>query len=362
MVIAMKNIFTGSRVLGFLVVVSFLLSANMLCADGLGPAEKGSFSIIALPDTQFYADKEPETFYAQTQWIVDNLEKQKIVFVSHLGDIVESVDAEEEWGVAAVAMYKLDGKVPYGMVVGNHDMTGKGEAVCFTTMFPGKHYVHGNYDWYGGYLDNNMASFQTFEAEGLKFVILHLPCNAPDHILKWAEMVLKTNSDRRAIISTHMFLGPVKRPKKSKGYTEDEKGVMEWNKCFGKYGNTPKQMWDKCFSKYKNIFLILCGDQSASEALNIKLKGENGNTVHACLSDYKRNSIRKKDNGFLRIYRFYPQANKIKVMTYSATFKKLCKGTDITPDISKHQFTLKYDMTGTYSGQRPGSKDKGKRL
>ena len=333
-----------------LVIISLLLWSTTLSANELQLAEQGTFSVIALPDTQFYAAKEPETFYAQTQWIIDNLKKQKIVFVTHLGDIVDSIEVRQEWAVAAVAMYKLDDKVPYGLVVGNHDFVGYGDAVCYKAMFPAKHYTLKNYDWYGGYIDNNMASFQTFQAEGLKFVILHLPCNAPDYILKWADMVLESNSDRRAIISTHMFLGPLKRPEKAKGYYQDEKGIMEWSKCYDKYGNTPNQMWDKCFSKHKNIFLILCGDQSASETMNIEVKGTHGNTVHACLSDYKQNSVRdsgNRDNGFLRIYRFNPKENEIEVMTYSVITKTLCKGTEIVPDILKHQFTLAYDMKPT---------------
>ena len=339
------------------VVLLFLLLACTLNANELGSAEPNSFSLVALPDTQFYAEKQPEVFYAQTQWVVDNLEEQKIVFVTHLGDIVERCKASQEWAVASVAMRRLDGKVPYGMVVGNHDMVvGDGEADYFSMLFGGKSYALGNNEWYGGYLDNNMASFQTFEAEGLKFVIIHLPCNAPDYMLKWADMVLKVNSDRRAIISTHMFLGPIEKPTKSQRSEESKdcynsekrNGLMEWTKCYGRHGNTPKQMWEKCFSRHKNVFLILCGDQSTVQAINIELKNMYCDTVHACMSDYKQLSKQKIDNGFLRIYRFYPQKNEIKVMTYSVVTKMLCKGTKIVPDITKHQFSLAYDMKNSF--------------
>jgi hypothetical protein len=36
-------------------------------------ASPGPFTIIALPDTQFYSESFPTTYAAQTQWILDNL-------------------------------------------------------------------------------------------------------------------------------------------------------------------------------------------------------------------------------------------------------------------------------------------------
>ena len=65
-------------------------------AAGPAPAPEGSFTVVVLPDTQDYADggspsgdySGQEVFAALTQWIVGNREAQRIVFVSHVGDIV----------------------------------------------------------------------------------------------------------------------------------------------------------------------------------------------------------------------------------------------------------------------------------
>ena len=46
------------------------------------------FTIIMLPDTQHYSRKWPELFMAQTQWVKENRDKENIVFVTHVGDIV----------------------------------------------------------------------------------------------------------------------------------------------------------------------------------------------------------------------------------------------------------------------------------
>jgi len=53
-----------------------------------GRAAGGSaedFTIVVLPDTQFYSESYPATFAAQTQWIVDNKDAMNIVYVAHEG-------------------------------------------------------------------------------------------------------------------------------------------------------------------------------------------------------------------------------------------------------------------------------------
>ena len=81
------------------------------------------FAVVALPDTQRYAqDLKPgedpnievtdeyadglaSIFFAQTQWIVDNVESRNIRFVCHLGDIVENGPNVAQWEIAHGAMH-----------------------------------------------------------------------------------------------------------------------------------------------------------------------------------------------------------------------------------------------------------------
>ncbi len=48
------------------------------------------FRIVALPDTQGYSAYNPQTFNAQTQWVVDNRATLNIAHVAHPGDIVNA--------------------------------------------------------------------------------------------------------------------------------------------------------------------------------------------------------------------------------------------------------------------------------
>src|SRR5688500_9448184 len=81
----------------------------------------GSFSIVVLPDTQVYAEKYPEIFNSQTQWIRDNAAAQHIAFVHGVGDVVEHASSATEWQRADAAYDKIHGVVPYSVTIGNHD-------------------------------------------------------------------------------------------------------------------------------------------------------------------------------------------------------------------------------------------------
>lgn len=340
-------------------VPMLLLAASMLPAraEELPPAPEGAFTIAVIPDTQHYKGRgtkskqqvhDPTTnpvFESITDCIVDERDRQRIVFVTHVGDIVD-INNDEQWAVAQSCMNKLHGKVPYGISVGNHDMQGKtGNSALFQKYFPQSRFAE--FNWYGGCYPgekgkpeisgNNANSYQLFSAGGMDFIIVHLECNAPDPVLNWANKVLAQHANRRAIVTTHMDLGPLERPKTSRDYFDAPKGRMVWKKCHGAHGNTSQQMWEKCFSKHKNLFLICCGDQSRTQALHQTVKGQHGNTVHELLSDYGA-------EGF-RLMRFLPAQNKIEVRTWNPVKQSYCEKTKIVPARDQHQFTLDYQMT-----------------
>jgi hypothetical protein len=328
-------------------------------ADEFASAPNGTFSFVVIPDTQHYRGRDTKsqpdsqdpltnpTFEVWTDWIAANLRRQRIIFVSHVGDIVDK-NNREQWAVARRCMDKLHGRVPYGISVGNHDMTGAGDSSLFQEVFSESRFEA--MDWYAGCFagptdrpatsGNNANSSQLFEAAGMRFVALHLECNAPDDVLAWADSVLNKYSNRRAVITTHMGLGPLQKPKTSQDYYDAEKGRMKWTKRHGERGNTPQQMWDKCFRKHENLFMICCGDQSRTQALRQRSVGDHGNVVHELLSDYGTDG--------LRVMRFVPAKNVIEVRTWDPTRGGHCQATRIVPDRDQHQFTLSYQMSPSH--------------
>src|SRR5438045_3707061 len=85
-------------------------------------AQTGDFTVIVLPDTQYYAASYPSIFNSQTQWIVNNATALNIKMVVGEGDIVNGGGVGTQWIVADTAYKKLDAAhIPYFAAIGNHD-------------------------------------------------------------------------------------------------------------------------------------------------------------------------------------------------------------------------------------------------
>lgn len=337
----------------YIVICTCVLSFISWGAPGqsLTPAPEDTFTIAQIPDTQRYlgpgSGREDESdepcnpaFDSRTSWLAANLETQRIVFVSHTGDIVDK-NEHRQWRIARANIDRFHGRVPYGISVGNHDMVNTGDSRLFQEYFGADRYA--DKPWYGGTYEgkpgnapeisgNNANSYQLFSAGGLDFIIVHLECNAPDNVLAWAGEVLDSHRDRMAIIATHMYLGGVK--KKS---ADPPQGRMQWKKVHGKQGNTPQQLWEKSFSKHPNLFMIVCGDQSISITHHQTSRGIHGNAVHEILTDYPRHA---DDSDWLRLLRFHPAEKRIEALTYSPTQDRLCESIGHVTALSDHQFEL----------------------
>jgi hypothetical protein len=343
-------------------VVACFITLSWIQATGaeltLPPAPESSFSIVVIPDSQKYLGRgtkmQPKStnevtntaLHQHTRWIVDNLDRQRIVFVSHVGDIVDK-NVPEQWIVARQCMDSLHGRVPYGIAPGNHDHGRATDTTLFQQFFGAARFA--GMPWYGGAFDgarepkasgNNANSFQLFSAGGMEFVFLHLQCNAPDDVLQWADGVLRQHAGRRAMVTTHMGLGPLLKPKNEDEFTSGPKGLMQWKKCHGERGNTPEQMWQKCFRKHPNLRLVFCGDQSRTQAMRLTLQNDAGKPVYMLLSDYSQ------DRGdWLRVCRFLPGQSRIEVRTVESRDGRLCEGTKLVSVSAEHQFQLDYEMT-----------------
>jgi hypothetical protein len=161
-----------------------------------GPAGAKSFTIVALPDTQFYAASHPRALFAQLQWIRESRLTRDIVFVTHLGDCVDEGDSQVQWSMVDAAfsliehpgLNGLPGGIPYGVAVGNHDQIPEGSArsmsdesvtsLMYNRTFPksrfsGRSYHGGNFPFPGSpeSMDNH---YELFSAAGMDFIAFHL--------------------------------------------------------------------------------------------------------------------------------------------------------------------------------------------
>jgi len=354
-----------------LYILMFVLAGHLYAAsaakaaDGLTPASPETFSIVVIPDTQAYkganTKSQPDSadvvtnpiFETHASWVANHLKSQNIVFVSHVGDIVDK-NVPEQWEVARQCMDVFHGKVPYGISVGNHDMTGAGDSTLFQKYFPASRFE--DFPWYGGCFPgfesdpkvsgNNANSFQLFSAGGIDFLFLHLECNAPDDVLEWANEVLRQHADRPAFITSHMGWGPKEKPKSNEDFVTGEKGRMTWSKIHGARGNTPQQLWEKCYRLHPNLVAVFSGDQSRTHAFKAESRGDNGNIVHELMQDY--------GSGWIRLYRFTPNGDRMEVeaITVHSKTGELCQGTSFVPDRSEHQFHFEFNLVGDLVGAK----------
>jgi hypothetical protein len=278
------------------------------------------FTIIALPDTQFYTE-EPQgansgggghngIFKSQTQWIANRRVDSNIAFVVQLGDCAQNGDMHEvEWRRADTAMKNIENPnvpvtdgIAYGICVGNHDQgpTGNGDPNG-TTTFYNQYFGEARFTgrtYYGGhYGTNNDNHFQLFSSSGIGFIHISIeyfpngttsPLQA---ILNWADSLLKAYPNRKGIISSHNILGT--------GNPANFQGPGQ--KIYDDLKDNP------------NMVLMLAG-HVAGEGRRSDVF--NGNTVHTLMSDYQ-SGYTNGGNGWLRIMQFIPSLNQVEVKTYS---------------------------------------------
>jgi len=294
------------------------------------PSTAEDFTIIAMPDTQHYVDNggaNAANFYAQTQWIVANKDALNIRFVTGLGDITENGNTfDSEWQIANTAYTTIENPVttnlpegiPFGLGVGNHDQTpfagGDTASTAKFNQYFGINRFAGR-SYYGGQhgIDND-NSYQLFSGGGMDFVIIHMEYDTTPlpSVLAWADSVLQTHSNRRAIVTTHWMVGM--------GHPApfSAQGAAIYN-----------ELKDR-----PNLFMLLGGHVHTEGRRRDTFEGR---TVHSILSDYQ--SRPNGGNGLLRIMTFSPANNTISVKTYSPSLAQFETDFD-------SQFTLSYDMSG----------------
>ena len=267
------------------------------------------FSFVFLPDPQNYATSYPAIYTDQTQWVVDNAASQNIVFVTTVGDMVNTSSSATEYTRADAAFDILDAAgVPYSVGPGNHDM-------YTPTLWPdyfGASRISGK-SWYGGAY-NDYNTYSLFSASGNDFILINLQYSPSSTILDWADALLKANPNRRAIVEQHNILNV----------------DNSWN----------SQTSFTALKDNPNLFLMICGHMhtpSDGAAYRAEL-GDDGHAIHIVQGDYQE--FPNGGDGYLRILRFSPADDTIYMTTYSP-YLDASIATD--PD----QKNLTYDLAGS---------------
>jgi autotransporter-associated beta strand protein len=304
-----RSITFGCRVARWRAIAIFL----SLLAWLTGWARAETFEVIALPDTQYYCNSTSyyPNFVNQANWIVANQGSENIVFVSHMGDVVQDPSVASQWDRGVAAMNIISGSLPnlpYSVSMGNHDhktLFGLVEygTDAFTSRFGLSRYAGNSWyptsanNGYNGY--NHYQIFSTADYGQILNINLRETPAAGD--LTWAQNVINAYPHIPTILSTHDYL--------TYGGSKSAAGTSIWNGLV--YNNS-------------QIFLVLCGHDYGSgstpgtaHVVDVNQAGEN---VVQVLSDFQNMS--QGGLGYLRKIIFNTGANgvgSVLFQTYSPT-------------------------------------------
>jgi len=270
-------------------LVLVAVAAVLGIASGAARAES-PFTVVALPDTQWYSDQYPAIFTAQTTWIKDTA--QNIVFVTHEGDIVNSYNNTAMWSNAVTAMNVLDTtSIPYATCPGNHDTDYGANYTNYAANFGATRYS--SKPWFlATPAGSNNCLAVTFQAGSRQFLSLSLDSFKGADSIAFAQNQISLHPGMPTIVTLHSY------------YNTD-----------GSFTGEGQPFWDNVFKQdaYKQVFMVLCGHMHG--VFHDADNDVAGKPVYEMLADYQDDP--NGGNGYMRLITFDPDSSAIHVKSYS---------------------------------------------
>jgi len=305
-----------------LLLALLLPPAAALAAKPL-PWVEGSQTLAFMPDTQYLTKENMSSgksfrdrFPAMTKWLARRKEERNILYVLHLGDVVQD-NLPGEWQVARSAFDSIEGKIPYVIMPGNHDYSyaDGGRTTLLNEYF--SYETTSKWPSFGGAFEEGRLdnTYHLLSIQDRPWIVAALECSPRNEVVAWANDVLARHKDRQAIVMTHAYLQRDGNWLKWAGSTEAENDDPMAR-------NDGEQLWNKLVRRHANIMVAICGHKPG-EAYT-PLKGDHGNTVHQILVDYQ--SGRGGGNGYMRLLEFHPDGETVQCRTFSPYTKQYRTG------------------------------------
>lgn len=273
-----------------------------------------AYSFAVIGDTQELSDDFPEKMTALYDWLLDNKDAKKIKCVLGLGDITQK-SYDYEWAHAKSQIFKLNGKIPYALVRGNHD-----KIAGYNATF--------NNEEYKNELSGAMTSDSVTNAYKLltvgenDYLIVMLDYGPSDAMLNWANEVIASYPNHRAIVITHCYF-----------YRDST--TLGADDAYPSKTNNGEQIWDKLIRKHANIELVISGHDPSQDITHAEAIGDNGNVVHQMLIDPQNTDFYLDGTGMVAMFYFSEDGNTLTVRYYSVI--KDMYGSE------KSQFTINFN-------------------
>ena len=333
-------------------------------------AGENAYTIAVFPDTQNYTatGQLNHIFGDMTQWLVDNKDALNIQFMIHVGDITNNNTAAQ-WAVAEEALRKLDGKIPYSLLPGNHDQASGGSAADHSSVYldnlfsPDKQEAV-NGDTFGDVYDREPESarnsYSTFTApDGTKWLVLSMEFGPRDDVLRWASDVIEDHLDHRVIINSHSLTSFAGRQDPTEAPLYDEGAGYDYGIGRDPEGaNDGETIYRELIAKYPNISMTFSGHIFGDGAETDVSYTQYGTPVYEFLVNYQNGVAReitgngdaslggRGGNGAIRLVVIDPENNTISTETYFTEFDDYLDGYRVKPELDRD------GLTGEYRGHQ----------
>jgi len=333
-------------------------------------AGPNAYTVAVLPDTQDYTDNAQRApiFGSMTQWLADQQDSRNIQFAIHVGDITQN-NRPEQWDVAESALRKLDGKIPYSLLPGNHDLADGGSAANHSSVYLDQRFsptkqeqvAPGNF---GGAYDQESSSarntYSTFSGtDGTKWLVLSMEFGPRDDVIRWAGDIIEKNLDHRIILVSHALTDYAGR--------HDPLGLALYDEGAGyDYGigkdpqgaNDGETVYRELSAKYPNIVMTFSGHIFGDGAETNVSYSQYGNPVFEMLVNYQNGISREitgngdeskgnnGGNGAMRLVTIDPDNKTVSTETYFTVFDDYLDGYRVKPELDRD------GLTGSYRGHQ----------
>ena len=256
------------------------------------------FSLAVLPDTQYLFDQDssdPEPLRATFSYLLEQRADANIAFMTHLGDVTEH-GSDLEIGLADKAFRAIDGKLPFSVLAGNHDVRSstndqRGDSAYLRAFGPQR---FTNVPTFGGATPDGYNSYHVLTASRRKWLVLALDWRVSDAGLAWAQGVIDQHKDLPVILTTHDLAWA------------DDAGNAQLS-------DNGKRLWDSLIRRNDQVFLTLNGHYWPPG--RTVLTNDAGHDVHVHITNYQDRYY--GGAGMIRLYSFDLERNVIDVQTFS---------------------------------------------
>ena len=272
--------------------------------------ESRQFTVMVLPDTQYLFDDDrihPVPLEASFRYVLGGGsravgEDDNIVFMAHLGDVVQNGLAEE-YAAATKVFTMLDkAGAAYGVLAGNHDINSsttdqRGSTPYLDTFNPAR---AARSSTFHSASPDGYNTCHIFRAAGHEWMLLSLDWRLSDAGFAWANAVIAANPTLPVIVTTHEIV------------SADDTGAA----TLSAYG---QQLWDGLINENDQIFLTLNGHFWPPGSTTLTNKA--GNDVHLHITNYQ--DLYYGGAAMIRSYRFDMNRGTIDVSTFSPWIREL---------------------------------------